>query len=364
MESYIFSSKSRSYKNACIDVLDRGIKSDTTRFLRRQSIELDRSSVKFNEILLPKFRANGKKSSVKYALAETVWYFSRRRDTKLIEKFGPIWLSMQDDQGNVNSNYGYQIFNNQSIDDKLEELMETKSAVFFIADESNQNSRNDLVCNNAVKVTLSKDDTVFSVEVIARSIDLVYGYPYDVFAAQVFGSYLIRKILEIGYLDLEPIFDKVKFNIENMHIYDKDVEDDTRANLEMLDDQSFYIYDLSIDTIRELVSKKFGLKDVDEFRSDQMQNVKEIKIDHSKISSDSTFNVIRADMNTEIVSVLKKIYGIRSRQSLKRLEEIFEFLKDNKFDRKNLLKDKNRLFYLHRVWNGSKTVNEVTVYEL
>ena len=39
MESYIFSSKSRSYKNACIDVLDRGIKSDTTRFLRRQSIE-------------------------------------------------------------------------------------------------------------------------------------------------------------------------------------------------------------------------------------------------------------------------------------------------------------------------------------
>ena len=55
--------------------LDRGIKSDTTRFLRRQSIELDRSSVKFNEILLPKFRANGKKSSVKYALAETVWYF-------------------------------------------------------------------------------------------------------------------------------------------------------------------------------------------------------------------------------------------------------------------------------------------------
>ena len=367
MESFKQSIAAKDYKSMCCEVLDRGKDSGYTKFLKNRSVLLDRSSVKFNEILLPKYRAGGKKTSPKYALAELLWYASGRRDTKLIEKFGPIWFSMQDEQGNVNSNYGHQIIKNQNFADKIAELVETNSTTFFIASQENQSSRNDLVCNNAVKLTLTNDQTNLDVTVLARSIDLVYGYPYDLFAAQIFGAIVIDEMMTKGLLDLTPSFNNVRFDIQNVHIYHKDVDDSTRAELEMMDDLSYYAMTLDkglIKTIRDANKQELNLEDVEKFREVHFDKFSEVKIAKSRSLSTAEFEMFRVDDKNSIFKVLSREYGMRSAATRKRIEEILSYLNTDKFDRKNLVVENGRLAYLSLLWNGYKNVYEVSIYEL
>lgn len=55
-----------------------------------------------------------------YALAEAAWYMSRDRKVDWISDYGPIWKDMVDNNGLVNSNYGYQLYNNNDLTRKLE----------------------------------------------------------------------------------------------------------------------------------------------------------------------------------------------------------------------------------------------------
>lgn len=367
MEVFTQSIAAKDYKSMCCEVLDRGKDSGYTKFLKNCSVMLDRSSVKFNEILLPKYRAGGKKTSPKYALAELLWYSSGRIDTELIEKFGPIWLSMQDADGNVNSNYGHQIMKNQNFEDKIKELVENNSTTFFIASQENQSSRNDLVCNNAVKLTLTHDQTNLDMTVIARSIDLVYGYPYDLFAAQIFGAIVINEMMKKGLLDLTPSFNTVRFDIQNVHIYHKDIDSSTRAELEMMDQNSYYVIDLDdemIEKIKSARSLKLKLQDVEDFREEYFERFYETKIDNLKIDSVAEFEMFRVDDKNSIFRALSRDYGMKSAITRKRVEAIADHLNADKFDRKNLVVEADRLAYISLAWNGYKTVYEVSIYEL
>lgn len=366
LEKFIKSSVVKSYKSICLETVDRGLESDITKYLLNRSVILDRGHLKFNEIALPEIRANGVKSSLKYALAEMYWYASKRLDTELIVKFGPIWKKMEDSEGLINSNYGYQIFNNQDYSEKLKELVETNQTTFFIASESNQSSRTDLVCNNAVKVVLSKDQTNLHLEIRARSIDLMYGYPYDVFAAQVLGSIIIRDLLESKDLDLEPIFSHVRFDIENVHIYNKDLDQLDRVELEMLDDKSMIIYDLSKSTIDKLRSENYAKSDVsivEEFRDSEFKNHRLEEISQPDKAGYADFVVYLVETYREIEKAISKHVEIddcvRSR-----ILEILGFLEDNRYDRKNLIVKDSKLIYIHRV-DLSKLDKkyEVSIYE-
>lgn len=367
MEVFTQSIAAKDYKSMCCEVLDKGKESDYTKFLKNRSILLDRSSVKFDEILLPKYRAGGKKTSPKYALAELLWYASGRTDTELIEKFGPIWLSMQDEHGNVNSNYGHQIMKNQNFEEKIKELVETNSTTFFIASHENQFSRNDLVCNNAVKLTLTNDQTNLDMTVFARSIDLVYGYPYDLFAAQIFGAIVINELMSNNLLDLTPSFNSVRFDIQNVHIYHKDIDSSTRVELEMMDQKSYYKLSLDDEIINEIKtarSRDLNLEDVEQFRDKYSDRFSEISIDNFKVNQVAEFQMFRVDDKNSIFRVLSRFYGMRSAVTRKRVESILSYLNADKFDRKNLVVENGRLAYISLLWNGYKTVYEVSVYEL
>ena len=367
MEVFTQSIAAKDYKSICSEVLDRGKDSGSTRFLKNRSVILDRSSVKFNEILLPKYRAGKKKSSPKYALAELLWYSSNRIDTNLIEKFGPIWKSMQDSDGNVNSNYGYQIMKNQNFEDKIKELVETNSTTFFIASQENQSSRNDLVCNNAVKLTLTHDQTNLDMTVISRSIDLVYGYPYDLFAAQIFGAIVINEMMNRGLLDLIPSFNTVRFDIQNVHIYHKDIDNSTRVEVETMDQNSYYAIEIDTEMIEKIKSARsleLNLKDVEDFRENYFERFYEIKIKDSQINQMADFEMFRAEDKNSIFRKLNLDYGMKSACTRKRIETVLEHLNADKFDRKNLVVESGRLAYISLLWNGYKTVYEVSIYEL
>lgn len=158
--------------------------------------------------------------SMKYAAAEAIWYLAHTRKIDLIAKYGKIWKQMTDDQGLINSNYGYQLVHNQNIEDRLEELYQAGRTSLSIISTSNMNSTNDLVCNNRVdlRLTMAGINTMsLAATVNARSIDVIFGLPYDMFAAQGLMC-MVADYLERTY-QIQVRLTDLTFKMSNVHWY-------------------------------------------------------------------------------------------------------------------------------------------------
>lgn len=186
------------------------------------------------QLVLPISRA-GKESSMKYAIAEAFWYRSKRQSIELIEPFGSIWNSMTDKHGLVNSNYGYQICHNQNVDAKIEKLYLSGVCSFDILSLDNVEAEHDVPCNNRIICLFDKRHGRLDIRVFARSIDMIYGLPYDMFAAQGFGAMIIEKLRklnikrhdrgdETGPQMQNCMLRYVTFDIVNAHIYKSDYD--------------------------------------------------------------------------------------------------------------------------------------------
>lgn len=211
------------YNDLLTKIVREGYETPITRMLMDQSITFDLhplniSSTNWN-MMMP-LKRGSITSSMKYAAAEAVWYLAQTREIDLIVKYGKIWAKMTDDQGLINSNYGYQLSHNQNLTDKLEELFETSKTVLNIISTENQNSTNDLVCNNQVVLSLSVGfDGAYELtaKVNARSIDVMFGLPYDMFAAQGLMCIIAEALHNVYEIDVH--LNTLTFNISNVHWY-------------------------------------------------------------------------------------------------------------------------------------------------
>ena len=139
-----------------------------------------------NAILDRKVKRNW---SYMYAEAEWKWYLSGDRNkAKLGELYGKvpaIWKRMADEQGNVNSNYGYQWqrgYEHKSQLDYVIELLkdnpETRQAAISIYDgKEHPDYKTDTPCTYAVQFTIL--DGRLNMSVVMRSNDLWYGFCND-----------------------------------------------------------------------------------------------------------------------------------------------------------------------------------------
>lgn len=159
-------------------------------------------------LVFPKTRL-GLKTYTSYALAEAAWYMSRDRRVDWISKYGPIWNDMKDPDGLVNSNYGYQLYVNNDLTRKLEL---NKPVYYNIINYENSVSIYDVPCNNFVVAELKNDGLhMYS---LARSIDLIYGLPFDMIALQAFGYKLLQQ------QNINSHVSNVTFEIIDVHVYD------------------------------------------------------------------------------------------------------------------------------------------------
>lgn len=159
-------------------------------------------------LVFPKTRL-GLKTYTSYALAEAAWYMSRSRCVNWISKYGPIWNDMKDPDGLVNSNYGYQLYTNNDLTRKLEL---NKPVYYNIINYENSVSIYDVPCNNFVVAELKNDGLhMYS---LARSIDLIYGLPFDMIALQAFGYKLLQQ------QNIDSHVSNVTFEIIDAHVYD------------------------------------------------------------------------------------------------------------------------------------------------
>jgi len=165
--------------------------------------------------------------SIDYAEAEWQWYLSGDRNiAKLGELYGKvpaIWKRMADEQGNVNSNYGYQWQRNDQLDHVIHLLKyntKTRQAAISIYDAKEWNKYTyDTPCTYAVQFTVL--DGKLNMSVVMRSNDLWYGFCNDQYQFSCLQMYVAYE------LNL-PVGTYYHF-AHNLHLYnDKLPENETR----------------------------------------------------------------------------------------------------------------------------------------
>lgn len=204
------------YNQLMTDIIRKGFDTGFTHALLNRTVDFDLSICNSENgyIMYCPFNRGTYESNLNYAIAEAIWYLRATREIDMIAPFGPIWKKMVDKNNLVNSNYGYQIkYNNLNFQQHIENLRQNGTCDFYIASRSNMTSQNDLVCNN--KITLHFDGINLSATVVARSIDVVMGLPYDMFAAQGFMMMIAK------HLGQHIKLNRLTFWIANVHMYNE-----------------------------------------------------------------------------------------------------------------------------------------------
>ena len=152
-----------------------------------------------------------------YAEAEWQWYLSGDPNIKklgqIYGKIPPIWERMADSQGNVMSNYGWQMYRNDQLNyviAKLKNEKDTRHAAISIYDcKEHSTYEKDTPCTYAVQFTILHDK--LDMCVVMRSNDLWYGFCNDQYCFSELQKMIAHEVgVEVG----------VYYHFaHNMHLY-------------------------------------------------------------------------------------------------------------------------------------------------
>ena len=158
-----------------------------------------------------------RKWSHEYAEAEWQWYLSGDRSTKklgeIYGKIPEIWQLMEDQEGNVNSNYGWQWQRNDQIGaviNTLKNYRETRQAAISIYDcKEWDNYEYDTPCTYAIQFTIVHNR--LNMCVTMRSNDLWFGFCND--------QYQFSKLQEMIAKEINMDVGTYYHFVHNLHIY-------------------------------------------------------------------------------------------------------------------------------------------------
>ena len=187
-----------------------GIKFADTRALFNVGFTIHRPQ--YNTII--DYKRNWNKE---YAEAEWQWYLSGLPNIKMLGKiYGkipPIWERMANEEGYVNSNYGYQWQRNGQLDyviEKLKNHKHTRHAAISIYDgKEHDKFENDTPCTYAVQFT--NVHNYLNMCVTMRSNDLWNGFCND--------QYQFSKLLELVCKETGLDMGTYYHFAHNLHIY-------------------------------------------------------------------------------------------------------------------------------------------------
>lgn len=170
-------------------------------------------------------------ASVQYLSRELLAYFNGSLDAADMAKAAKFWLSIKDDDGKINSNYGYYVFHHtvpnglsqyEWVTKLLSEKPKTRRAIININQPHHKTDTKDMPCTIALQYFV-QDNHLCSV-VSSRSTDVITGLPYD----QGFFSFVLElmhnDLVERGNPGLELGYCAMKTTFTQLY--------DSRANLE------------------------------------------------------------------------------------------------------------------------------------
>lgn len=151
-----------------------------------------------------------------YADFEFEWYLSANPNAEQIAKRAKIWKDLMDDQGNVNSNYGYQWNRNGQIGKVINMLRndpDTRRASISLYDGKEIDLyQKDTICTYAINFYKDHQGKL-SMQVMMRSNDLIFGFCND--------QYCFSKLMELVAKDLSMEVGTYYHFVCNMHIYER-----------------------------------------------------------------------------------------------------------------------------------------------
>ena len=157
-----------------------------------------------------------------YAEAEWQWYLSGQRNISILgELYGKvpeIWKRMADDNGDVNSNYGWQWKRNNQLGKVIELLKSnprTRQATVSIYDGKEFDKYwHDTPCTYAIQFTIIAQH--LNMCVTMRSNDLWYGFCND--------QYCFSKLQELVATETGLLIGHYYHFAHNLHLYDNIIE--------------------------------------------------------------------------------------------------------------------------------------------
>jgi len=177
------------------------------------TIELHNIGFYINKPLDNEINTPWRKWNKDYAEYEWQWYLSGNRNIDDISKRAKIWATIADENGNVNSNYGYQWNRNnqlQKVIDMLKNDKTTRRASISLYDGKEIDEyEKDTVCTYSINFYYDNDK--LNMSVLMRSNDLVYGFCND--------QYCFSKLQEMVCKELNAEIGTYYHFAQNFHIY-------------------------------------------------------------------------------------------------------------------------------------------------
>ena len=216
------------------------IRADFIDKLAAEEFTIDKTGQKTIEIIGASFHADEPaifgEVNQEYVNAELDWYLSG--STNINDIYGKdreppqAWQYSADEFGNINSNYGYLIFDPlyyQQYEMVLQELINnsdgrrasmiyTRPSIWI---EYNENGKNDFICTNSVTYYI-RDNYLHAV-VQMRSNDVVFGYKND-YAWQRF---VLDRLANDVNVSSENMFEddirpgNIIWQVQNLHVYER-----------------------------------------------------------------------------------------------------------------------------------------------
>lgn len=181
-----------------------------------------------------------RKISLKYLIAEWLWYCSGRQDkvgADYIAHYAPFWDKIRNEDGSLNSNYGFYFFEPMQyvievgnptyqykhksqfdyVCQKLIEDPDSRQAIATINNVMHKNGKTlDFPCTVGMQFFIR--DGKLNMTVMMRSTDLVLGFCNDVFQFTMFQSVVLNR-LKHGYPDLK--MGEFTLFTSSLHVYER-----------------------------------------------------------------------------------------------------------------------------------------------
>lgn len=168
--------------------------------------------------------------SIKYFARELFAYFIGSLKVKEgLSNASNFWNKIADENGMINSNYGYYVFKKKTPEGKSQlqwvreniiSNQDTRQAVININGIEHKKSTKDFPCTLGLIFHLNKD--TLSLDVSSRSADIITGLPYDIgffsFVLELLAALLsndLNKKITTGYTAMHTFFTQIYDKTEN-----------------------------------------------------------------------------------------------------------------------------------------------------
>jgi thymidylate synthase len=266
------------YRRALSDIFDRTQFESSPRGFKIK--EVTNATLELTDPTSNTFISECRPYNKKYLAGELIWYLSGRNDLAFISKFSKFWNRIANDDGTLNSAYGYLIFkvpNDAGVTqfswalNSLREDRDSRQAVIRFNDSIHSYPKvKDFPCTMFMQFMI-RDDRL-NAYVTMRSNDIHFGLTYDLPFFCILQQYMLAH-LKLVYPELE--LGTMYHNAMSLHAYEKDFE-----ILTQMMDEGLQPDGMPVLTSPFLTFGKAGLPDVkDEFTTWLRKNAEEVLLE-------------------------------------------------------------------------------------